>query len=69
MTHRIARLALAGAAATAAFALPAAPASAEGCINMGTTPVECLLELLATDSEVKCIRQGTFVYICPPVAG
>lgn len=43
MTKRILGYGIAAAAAVA-FALPAAPAQAGECINMGTTPVECTLE-------------------------
>ena len=68
MTKRIAGLAIVAAAA-ASFVLPAAPATAAGeCINMGTTPVECLLEMLAP--AAICIPRGHTPPIClAPVNG
>ena len=57
MTKRLAGL-LAGAAAAASFALPAAPAHAE-CISYFTTPVDCALEAIP-----DCVYYGTFELVC-----
>ena len=67
MTKRLAGMAIAAAAA-ASFALPAAPAQAAGCINMATTPVQCLLEKVAVDSPdvPECVYYGTFPLVCLP---
>lgn len=68
MTKRIAGLVIAAAAASA-FILPAAPASAGECINMGTTPVECLLEALGSSVASPCVRYGTYTICLGPVSG
>lgn len=64
MTKRLIGLGVAAAAASA-FLVPAAPASASECINMGTTPVQCILEKVAV--SVACVHYGTYV-ICPPAS-
>jgi hypothetical protein len=55
------------AAAAASFALPAAPAHASGCISMVTTPVQCILEMVAVDAP-DCVYYGTFPLVCVPPA-
>lgn len=65
MTKRLAGMAFAAAAA-ASFVLPAAPAHAAGCINMVTTPVQCLLEQIKVESPdaPDCVYYGTFPLVC-----